>query len=44
MAKARAPRRLAEVIADIMRKPSEYEQQRQERAAITKKKTNTHEL
>ena len=43
MAKSRAPRRMAEIIADIMRKPSEYDQQRQEHTAITKKKNNTHE-
>jgi hypothetical protein len=43
IAKARAPRRLTEVIADIMRQPSEYEQQRQNRANITTKK-KSHEL
>jgi len=40
-AKARAPQRLAAVIADIKRSPSEYDQQRQN-LNTTKKKT--HEI
>jgi len=41
MAKARAPQRLAAVIADIKRSPSEYDQQRQNRTTTKKK---THEI